>query len=183
MALGARNVRRAARVVVIVTLALLVAVGVMWVLQRRFIYFPSQVLPEMAVALPGAEEVRFPTEDGLTLAAWLVPVAGDANGGTVVVFNGNAGNRGDRTPLAQAMAESGYRVLLIDYRGYGGNPGRPTEEGLLADGRAAVAYLETRPDVDTDRLVNRSALANRDRCVSTRIRCRSCGTETSSRTT
>jgi fermentation-respiration switch protein FrsA (DUF1100 family) len=133
-------------------LAMLVAVGVIWVFQRRFIYFPSQVLPDLAAVLPGAEEVMFPTEDGLTLAAWLVPAARGANGGTVVLFNGNAGNRGDRTPLAQALAERGYGVLLVDYRGYGENPGSPTEDGLLADGRAAVAYLETRPDVDADRL-------------------------------
>jgi hypothetical protein len=152
MALGARSVRRIVSVVVIMALAMLVAVGVIWVFQRRFIYFPSQVLPDLVAVLPGAEEVTFPTEDGLTLAAWLVPAAGDANGGTVVLFNGNAGNRGDRTPLAQALAERGYGVLLVDYRGYGENPGSPTEDGLLADGRAAVAYLETRPDVDADRL-------------------------------
>ena len=145
--------RRVVRVVVIVALAVLLAIGVMWVFQRRFIYFPSQVLPDVAAVLPGAEEVVFPTDDGLTLAAWWVPAAGDANGGTVVVFNGNAGNRGDRIPLALALAERGYGLLLVDYRGYGGNPGRPTEDGLLADGRAAVAYLETRPDVDADRLV------------------------------
>lgn len=152
MARGARSVRRVMSVVVIMALALLLVVGVMWVLQRRFIYFPSQVLPDVAAVLPGAEEVTFPTEDGLMLGAWWVPAAGDANGGTVVVFNGNAGNRGDRTQLAGALAERGYGVLLVDYRGYGDNPGSPTEDGLLADGRAAVAYLETRADVDTDRL-------------------------------
>ena len=135
------------------SLVMLVAVGVMWVLQRRLIYFPSQIVPDVASVLPGVEEVTFSTEDGLTLTAWWVPAAGEANGGTVVVFNGNAGNRADRTPLAQALAERGYGVLLVDYRGYGANPGRPTEDGLLADGSAAVAYLETRPDVDPDRLV------------------------------
>ncbi len=153
MALGAKSVRRVARVVVIVAVVMLLAVGVMWIFQRQFIYLPSQIVPDVASVLPGAEEVTFSTEDGLTLAAWLVPAAGDANGRTVVVFNGNAGNRADRAPLARALAERGYGVLLVDYRGYGANLGRPTEDGLLADGRAAVAYLETRPDVDTDRLV------------------------------
>ena len=153
MAPVARSVRRLVRVVVIATLALLLAVGLMWVFQRQFIYFPSQILPDLAAVLPGAQEVTFPTDDGLTMAAWMVPAARDANGVTVVVFNGNAGNRADRTPLAQALAERGYGVLLVDYRGYGANPGRPTEDGLLSDGRAAVAYLETRPDVDADRLV------------------------------
>jgi fermentation-respiration switch protein FrsA (DUF1100 family) len=45
------------------------------------------------------------------------------------------------------------QVLLIDYRGYGGNPGAPTENGLAADSRAARQYLAGRPDVDASRLV------------------------------
>jgi fermentation-respiration switch protein FrsA (DUF1100 family) len=152
MALGTRSVRRIVRVVAIAALAMLLVVGVMWLFQRRFIYFPSHRLPDVAAVLPSAEEVSFSTEDGLTLQAWLVPAVGDAIGVTVVVFSGNAGNRSDRIPLAGALAARGYDVLLLDYRGYGGNPGHPTEDGLLADGRAAVAYLEARPDVAADRL-------------------------------
>jgi fermentation-respiration switch protein FrsA (DUF1100 family) len=41
----------------------------------------------------------------------------------------------------------------MDYRGYGGNRGAPTERGLAADSRAARAYLIARPDVDPQRLV------------------------------
>jgi hypothetical protein len=125
----------------------------MWIMQRRLIYFPTQAVPPAAVALPHAEEVSYPTEDGLSLAAWFVPPGGDDPRGTVVVFNGNAGNRAGRIPLAEAFTERGYGVLLVDYRGYGGNPGSPSEEGLAADARAAVAYLQTRPGSDPDRLV------------------------------
>lgn len=153
MALGARKTRHIVRAVLIVTLAILFVIGVTWLAQRRLIYFPSQVLPDVATVLPGAEEVTFPTDDGLTLAGWFVPAAQDADWATVVVFQGNAGNRGDRALLGRALADRGYGVLLVGYRGYGGNPGSPTEDGLLADGRAAVAYLESRPDVDADRLV------------------------------
>jgi fermentation-respiration switch protein FrsA (DUF1100 family) len=71
----------------------------------------------------------------------------------VLVFNGNGGNRAHRAPLAAALSRSGLAVLLFDYRGYGGNPGAPTEPGLLADARAARAYLASRPGVDPGRLV------------------------------
>ena len=57
----------------------------------------------------------------------------------VLVCNGNGGNRSMRAPLAAALARMGLHVLLFDYRGYGGNPGHPTEEGLAADARA-VCY-------------------------------------------
>ena len=43
--------------------------------------------------------------------------------------------------------------MLFDYRGYGGNPGTPTESGLAKDARAARSYLEGRDDVDPERIV------------------------------
>ena len=100
-----------------------------------------------------AEEVTFGTEDGLTLRGWFVPPAAGPRGMTVLAFNGNGGNRALRAPLADALSQMGFAVLLFDYRGYGGNPGSPGEEGLAADARAAVAYLERRDDVDPERLV------------------------------
>lgn len=134
--------------------ALLVVLTVtVWALQRRMIYFPLEhsVAPAASV-LGGAEDVAFETEDGLLLRGWFVPAEGGAENLTVLVFNGNAGNRSYRAPLAAALARRGYAVMLFDYRGYGGNPGRPTERGLLADGRAARIWLESRPGVDARRL-------------------------------
>jgi fermentation-respiration switch protein FrsA (DUF1100 family) len=136
----------------VLALVALAALGLIWIMQRRLIYFPTQAVPDAATVLPRVEEVTYTTEDGLSLAAWFVPAAGDECSGTVVVFNGNAGNRADRTPLAIALTERGYAVLLVDYRGYGGNPGHPSEKGLAADARAAVAYLGTRPGFHPERL-------------------------------
>jgi hypothetical protein len=133
-----------------------------WLGQRRLIYFPmGQVPPPAAAGLPGAEAISFLTDDGLTLGGWFVPgappsrlVASAAKEGqpvTVIVFNGNAGNRAFRAPLAAALAERGISVLLFDYRGYGGNPGSPSEEGLAADARAARRYVAGR--AGSDRIV------------------------------
>jgi uncharacterized protein len=135
---------------------LAVAIPVLlFVFQRRMMYFPESRVPSAReVGIAHAEEVTFSTEDGLTLAGWFVrsdnvapPVA------TVLVFNGNAGNRAYRAPLAQALAQQGSNVFLFDYRGYGGNPGSPTETGLNADARAARAYLANRSDIDSSRIV------------------------------
>ncbi len=106
---------------------------------RRFIYYPEHAMPPIEAALPEGEEVSFATADGLELGAWHMP--GDP---LIVVFHGNAGTRADRADLALGLAERGLGVLLTDYRGYGGNPGEPTEEGLLADGRAALAWAGER---------------------------------------
>jgi uncharacterized protein len=74
-------------------------------------------------------------------------------GPAVLVCNGNGGNRSMRAPLAAALARMGLHVLLFDYRGYGGNPGHPSEDGLAADARAALDQLVTRPEVDPARVV------------------------------
>ena len=138
--------------VVVATVALLL-LALLWLFQRRLIYLPTGAVPPAAAVLAGSEEVAFETEDGLRLAGWFVAAEGKGSGAAVVVFNGNAGNRAFRAPLAAALARAGLSVLLFDYRGYGGNPGSPTEKELLADARAARAYLASRAGVDPARIV------------------------------
>ncbi|MGH8944532.1 MAG: alpha/beta hydrolase [Acidimicrobiia bacterium] len=139
---------RAAAAVILLVVALL---AVIWLAQRRMIYFPTQAVPSAAEVSPVLEEVSYLTDDGLTLEAWFLPSRGEPHG-SVLVFNGNAGNRSHRLPLGEALAEAGFSALLVDYRGYGGNPGDPHEEGLATDARAALAYLRSRPDVDPRRV-------------------------------
>lgn len=132
----------------------LLLVALVWLFQRRLIYLPGAAAPRAAGSvLPGARDVSFETEDGLRLGAWFVPAPGAPSGSSVLVFDGNAGDRSHRAPLAAALAGAGHSVLLFDYRGYAGNPGHPTEEGLRADARAARAFLVGLPGVVPSRIV------------------------------
>lgn len=115
---------------------------VMWFFQRSLIYLPSRgPVPEAHEVIDGARDVILETSDGLRLHAWFVPARTRANAITVLVANGNAGDRSLRAPLASSLAEQGFAVLLFDYRGYGNNPGSPSEEGLARDARAAHRFL------------------------------------------
>jgi fermentation-respiration switch protein FrsA (DUF1100 family) len=136
-------------------LAVAAIVVTMWGgLQRRLMYFPfGNVPPPEQVGLPRAEQVSIKTEDGLSLGAWFVPAASPGNGTTILIFNGNGGNRAMRAPLAAALADRHIASLLLDYRGYGGNLGAPSEGGLARDARAALRYVTTRSDVDPERIV------------------------------
>ena len=125
-----------------------------WLGQRRMIYFPSSdVYTPAQVGLARAEEVSFTTDDGLTLGAWFVPPLTGGSRITIIVFNGNAGNRAYRADLAARLSEAGFATLLFDYRGYGGNPGSPSEDGLRLDALAVRRYLLSRPGVDSTRIV------------------------------
>jgi len=138
--------RRRRLLVVVLVVGLVVAV-VGWsvrAFQRQLIYFPDATpVPPAAEAVPGARDVTLRTADGLELGAWFVPARPARDTGVaVLVAPGNAGNRGGRADFARELSARGLAVLLLDYRGYGGNPGRPSEDGLAADADAAVAALE-----------------------------------------
>lgn len=138
------------RGLLVVTGVVAVLVGALWLGQRQLLYLPDRTAPPTP---PDVEVVELSTADGLELDAWFLQPDVDAVA-TVLVTNGNAGNRGHRLPLARGLVDRGHAVLLLDYRGYGGNPGRPSEDGLIADARAAHAHLAGRDDVDTFAIVH-----------------------------
>ncbi len=120
-----------------------VLLGGLYLAQRRLIYFPDAEIPDRARA--GAtmmEDVRLATADGLDLLAWYAPARGGMP--TIVVFHGNAGHIGHRFDKLRFLIDAGHGLLLVEYRGYGGNPGSPTEDGLYADADAALAFLAGR---------------------------------------
>ena len=140
------------RVVVAAVGVMVVVLGLFWTLQRSLIYLPQGSPGRPAAdAVAGAQDITLMTADGLRLAAWHVPARhGRA---TVLVANGNAGHRGMRAPLAAALAQHGLGVLLFDYRGYAGNPGSPSEDGLAHDVRAARTFLVDDADVRPEALI------------------------------
>ncbi len=131
------------RAALVVGLVLVVVVAVFWSFQRSLIFLPDRAAPPpVAEVLPGAREVTLTTEDGLDLASWFLPADPLADRDLAVLYApGNGGNRAGRVGIAEELAARGFAVLLLDYRGYGGNPGSPSEEGLAADAEAAVQTL------------------------------------------
>lgn len=107
--------------------------------QRHIIYQPFGVhVPATAAGLPAFEDVILTTADGERLVAyWKAPSAGRA---TVVYFHGNGGTASNRAHRASALGRNGRGVLLVEYRGYPGSTGSPSESGLARDADAAYAF-------------------------------------------
>ncbi|WP_370178420.1 alpha/beta hydrolase [Alteriqipengyuania sp.] len=106
---------------------------------RDRIYQP-RTLAESEIAYSGVapSAVQVTAADGLTLDGYYwAPVAG--NDTLVVYFHGNSGNHLEAAARAEPLTEGGHGVLVASYRGYGDNPGSPTEEGLFADADAWMA--------------------------------------------
>jgi uncharacterized protein len=126
---------------VLVAYCLLVAA--MFLLQRRLIYFPDLRVPEPVAAGAAVQVEHLHTGDGLSLLAWYSPPPRPDR--CVIMFlHGNAGNIGDRAHLLARLTALGFGVMLPEYRGYGGNPGSPSEVGLMRDADAALSLLQAR---------------------------------------
>ena len=125
---------------VLAGLYLLALTGV-FLLQRRILFLPDHTRPDIArVPVAGVRAMTVTTEDGLALLAWYLPPVREA-GRVVLYLHGNAGHIGHRSYRLDPLHRLGWGVLLLQYRGYGGNPGRPSEAGLLKDARAGLAAL------------------------------------------
>ncbi len=117
----------AMRLLVFVATAYVVSVAILWAFQARFIYPAPQT---RAPLTPGYEEIALDTSDGLRLRAFYR----EASDGlpTVLYFHGNGGTLAGASVSNGALAEAGIGVLLLEYRGYGGNPGSPSEKAFIA---------------------------------------------------
>lgn len=120
----------------------LVAAVLTFLFQRRLMYFPNLEKPTPhACGVPEMEEISIWTEDKLQLLAWYRPPT-KKHMSTLIYFHGNAGHIGMRAYKVKPYLDFGYGVLLTTWRGFSGNPGKPSEEGLYRDGRAARVYLQ-----------------------------------------
>jgi uncharacterized protein len=128
------------RIGIAVAALYLLAAAFLFTYQRSFLYLPHAAHTSLAeVGLTGVTEEAITTADGVRIIAWYAPPADGMP--TLVFFHGNGGFIAAFADRIRHGQEKSYGVMLVEYRGYSGLPGTPTEEGLYADGRAALDWL------------------------------------------
>jgi cephalosporin-C deacetylase-like acetyl esterase len=103
------------------------------------------------------EDVEFTAEGGVTLRGWLFVPEGPGPHPAITMAHGYAGVRDHGLErFARAFAEDGFVVLLHDHRGLGASDGEPRQDvdpwRQIADWRRAISYLESRPEVNPNRI-------------------------------
>jgi pimeloyl-ACP methyl ester carboxylesterase len=88
---------------------------------------------------PGAHFREFRARDGSSVTALHFPAPDGAP--TIVHLHGVGVTMREVVPVGEALARRGLGVVLVEYRGFGESPGRPTEEGLYEDALAVLAAL------------------------------------------
>lgn len=137
----------------VLVLYLLLVIGMM-VLEKRFIFFPAR-WPQgdwSPLAVP-CEDAWFAAADGVKLHGWFVPHAQPR--AVMLIASGNAGNVTVWRDELEWLHAHGVAAMVFDYRGYGRSQGEPDEPGLLADARAARAWLAQRTGVPEEAIVLR----------------------------
>jgi len=131
------------RVILFIILGYLAVVILVYFGQRYLEYFPNRNYPGKPADHDAGEmqELQVKTEDGLDLLAWFAPPK-KKGGKVIVLYHGNAGNISDRVHKMRTFLNAGYGVYLCEYRGYGGNRGRISEEGFYLDARSALNWLD-----------------------------------------
>jgi fermentation-respiration switch protein FrsA (DUF1100 family) len=103
-------------------------------------------------------DIRFPVEGRIELSAWLfVPTPRTTRLPAVTMAHGFAGTRHHGIePMAEALADAGFVVLLHDHRNFGASGGEPRNDinpwQQISDWRRAISYLQDRPEVDESRV-------------------------------
>ena len=117
--------------------------AILYFSQRSMMYFPETVhtTPTQA-GFPEAEEVTLTAADGARLVAW--HVAPREGRPIVLYFHGNGGALHYRVERFRKLVRDGIGLLGLEYRGYAGSSGSPSEAGLIADGEAAYAFAAAR---------------------------------------
>ena len=131
---------RLAKAVFALYLAALVGLTVF---QRDLQYFPdTRIVTPAEAGLAQIETLQLATDDGKRLSAWFAPPMEGRP--LILYFHGNSGLLADRRERFKLFRESGFGLLAIAYRGYGGSSGEPTQTGLMLDAEAAYAEAARR---------------------------------------
>jgi len=124
----------------VIALCLYAALATMvYFAQRSLMYFPDKAHVTPAEAgLPEAAEMPLTASDGVQVVAW--HVAPRDNKPVIVYFHGNGGSLRFRAPRFRKLIDAGIGLVGLEYRGYGGSAGSPSEQGLIDDGQAAYRF-------------------------------------------
>lgn len=109
----------------------------------RELLVPAPSVPKSDPADYGlnAADVSLTTEDGLRLAAWLVPARSDTKA-AIALFHGHTASRSQLLPYARFLSER-FHCLLVDMRGHGDSAAAPASLGAheARDVLAAIEWL------------------------------------------
>tara|TARA_B100000029_G_scaffold298478_1_gene291543 strand:- start:317 stop:1153 length:837 start_codon:yes stop_codon:yes gene_type:complete len=114
-----------------------------YIFQRNLLYHPGENNYFGDQLKVEVEKVKIKTQDNIELLSWYHSKNIDSYK-TILFLHGNAGSLENRIHKINHFKDMNINFLLIAWRGFNGNKGKPTEKGLYEDARSAVAWLKSK---------------------------------------
>ncbi|MEA5471094.1 alpha/beta hydrolase [Spirulina sp. 06S082] len=125
----------------------------LWRYQTRLIFFPSTHIKSVPTDVRMAYEDVFLAVREDQLHGWWIP-SDTENTPTILYLHGNGSNVGDLVARTRILQQLGYRLFLLDYRGYGRSSGPfPNEKRVYEDAETAWRYLTERRGIPPQRII------------------------------
>ena len=125
---------------------------ILYIFQRSLMYHPDEnnyFGDKLEVKI---EKVKITTSDNIDLLGWFHK-KDLKNLKTIVYFHGNAGKLENRIYKLNYFKEMDVNFLIIAWRGFSGNNGKPSEKGLYEDGKSAIRWLKNLGLLDEDIII------------------------------
>ena len=111
--------------------------------QRNLLYHPGENNYFGNPLLVSIEKVKIKTQDNIELVSWYHS-KNINNYKTILFLHGNAGSLENRIHKINHFKDININFLLLAWRGFSGNKGKPTEHGLYEDARSAIRWLKSK---------------------------------------
>jgi len=124
----------------IIVLVYFLILAFLYFYQRNLMYHPDENNYSGDQLSVDIKEVKIDTDDKINLLGWYHEKDLKKNK-TILFFHGNAGSLENRIHKLNHFRDMNVNFLIIAWRGFSGNKGKPSEKGLYKDGISAINWL------------------------------------------
>jgi len=128
------------KIILVLFLLYLIVLVILFIFQRNLLYHPSENNYFGDQLKVNIERIKIKTDDEVELLGWFHK-KDIKNFKTIIFFHGNAGSLENRIHKINHFKDININFLIIAWRGFSGNQGKPSEKGLYKDGKSAIKWL------------------------------------------
>ena len=123
-----------------------------YIFQRSLLYHPTENNYSGDQLLVPIDKLRIKTEDNIKLISWYHKKDSN-NYKTILFLHGNAGSLENRIHKINHFKDMNVNFLIIAWRGFSGNDGKPSEKGLYEDAKSALRWLNSKGVANEDIII------------------------------
>lgn len=118
-------------------------------MDERF-YFPSKKMATIE-SVSYKEKLYFIDKD--TISSLILSPKSHANKTTIIYFHGAGGNVTSYIKFVKPLVDVGFKIIMVDFRGYGKSSGKPTHLNIASDAQIIFNSIQTEKEFSNEKMV------------------------------